>query len=207
MSDASAALVGLFVWFLIVFAVVGLLRARRLGPTLVLRQFTVGTDAAGRRTITIRGRRGGLLGWLLTMLGLSSESRLSVAETRLSLQKASLLGEFWSVCPLARVASTHCGHAKPIELLLLALMLFLGGVAVAISAPWAALGLFLLAGVCTVAYALLKWMVISVETFGASTMGLRFRPSVIEGVAVDTQKVRQAVELLNQLVMEAQGRP
>ena len=50
-------------------------------------------------------------------------------------------------------------------------------------------------------------MLISIETMGGMfPLGLRFKPSVIEGVSVDIQKVLQAVRLINQRVVAAQGR-
>lgn len=48
-------------------------------------------------------------------------------------------------------------------------------------------------------------MIISVETNGGMILGLIFKPSVIEMVAVDINKVIQVVELMKRKMIESVG--
>ena len=51
-----------------------------------------------------------------------------------------------------------------------------------------------------------KKMTISFETSGGMVMGLTFKRSVIENVAVDIQKARQAIEIINKNVINSQSK-
>src|SRR5207244_2411500 len=116
----------------------------------------------------------------------------------ISFLESSLSGQVQRLVPLPNASSTFCGHYKPIGVLVfgvafvvLALLLGLNG---------SGMGVFIslaLGAILLVVYFLSKTMLISIETVGGAEFGLRFKTSVVEGVAVDAQKVLQAVKLIN----------
>jgi len=60
---------------------------------------------------------------------------------------------------------------------------------------------------CIIAYYLGKNMSLGIESSGGLGLGLTFKRSVIEGVTVDSEKVRQVVMLVRELVIQAQQKP
>jgi hypothetical protein len=192
----------------ILFVLVGVLslafrrRGGAIGPTLVLRKFNV--PASGSGPIEIIGRASGFVAWLLTTLGVDTETTLTVTEREVLFRGTSLSGISYQVVPLQDVSSTHCSYRQPIWLLVL------GGVFVASGLFSAAFlrggteafaGGIILGAVCAVVYVLQKKIAISVESSGGIMLGLAFKRSVIENVSVDMRQGMQAIDAINQRVM------
>jgi hypothetical protein len=202
---AAIALVGLIL--------LPILRRRRgghysMGSALVLRKFAVDETAADGVVLHIVGRKPGLIAYLLTVIGFDAETSLSMNEDEILIKTSSLSGQIHQLVPLPNVSSTQCGYYKPIGLLICGIVFFVLGIVAGIRDSGVGLLLFwVLGGILFASYWLSKSMLISIETMGGMfPLGLRFKPSVIEGVSVDIQKVLQAVRLINQRVVAAQGR-
>lgn len=206
-------------------------RLPTLPPVLVLKRFRVSETPSDGTFIDISGRPKGLVAWLLGVLRLDDETRLQLTATTLSIRRASLQGQNLTVIPLGRVGSTLCGFRKPLGFLAIGLFLAVSGVMSAVGNLLGLVGqaasrrsfggssdstaslvvavvVLIIAAVFVLAYFLQKEMVIAVgDNAAQGRVGLTFKPSVIEGVTVDINRVTRAMELLNRKVLEAQLNP
>ena len=177
------------------------------GPALVLKKFNVIRKDTGSLFVEIVGRPAGLTSWLLTVIGLEAETSLTVSGKDVSFRSASLFGQTNQVAPLSSISSTHCGYSKPIGYLILGVIFIFAGVFTGLSQRGGGVILIsglILGGVLLVAYFLSKKMTISLETSGGIIMGLVFKRSVIENVAIDIQKVVQTIRIVNENVIKSQ---
>lgn len=184
------------------------------GPALVLKKFWINKATIGEGLlIEIIGRQGGLISWFLTLIGLDTTSSLKVTSTDVSLKDSSLFGQQMSVIAISSISSVHCGYRKPIGYFLISVICLLLGLGSAIAGDGEGgerFFLFLLgiifAAIFFALYFLKKTLVIYVfPRAGAPVMGLPFKRSVIENVAVDIQQVEFAIEIINSLIKRAQN--
>ena len=116
-------------------------RSRKLGSgmsVLVLRRFAVSDDPQQETLVWITGRKSGLTGWILTVLGLSAETTLRVTRKEMLFRDTSLSGSSDSLLSLkGGIASVHCENRKPIAYLLVAVCFALIGIVVAFTATFA----------------------------------------------------------------------
>ncbi len=177
------------------------------GPTLVLRQFKIDESSTDGFFVNIIGRPSGLIAWLLTLLRFDTESILKVSESEIMFASSSLFGEVRLLTPLTSVSSTLCGYSKPIGFLISAVIFIIGGlIAGTTQRNGGPIILFCLviAAVLIVLYVLAKKIAISIETSGGRSVGLIFKRSVIENVAVDIQKAQKAIKIINAKVLDSQ---
>lgn len=185
------------------FSTLGLFRRRR-GPTLVLRKFSVAADE--ENVIEIVGRVQGLLSWLLTILRLDTETSLLVTKDKVHFKTSSLFGQVHQVAPLTSVSSSHCGYLKPIQFFIIGVIIAIAGLIAGLTQESGVpIVISLIVGICfIVAYFLLKKMTFVIETHGSSVMGLTFKRSIIENVDLDIEQALNAIEILNEKVIESQ---
>lgn len=186
------------------------------GSALVLTRFHVGgveidPEAA---VVDIEGRREGFFTWLLTLTGFDPTTRLVVTRRDISLQVGGLDGEFTGMVPCTAVASVHAGYSRSLGHLilgglLLACAAILGGFSsqevrgssgFGIMAGGAVLSAVVALGLVIV-YFTEKKMAIFVESSGGAIIGMVFKPSVIEGVDVDIERVRNVVVVIREVVL------
>ncbi len=170
--------------------------APAFGQALVLRRFHI--DENGKVIIDITGRQPGLMAWLLTRMGLDTETSLRVTRSVLYFKSSSLFGTTYNTVPLTMIASTHCGYTKNAALLILGLFLTIFGLPTIIGSI---IGIILLVG-----YVFSKKLTIYLETSGGMIIGLSFRRSVIENVRVDIDQALKTTHLINRLVLVSQTR-
>lgn len=187
-----------------------LAKAREVGgPALALTRFRINESASDGPLLEIAGRRGGLMGWLLTSLGIDIETSLVLHQRELSFKSTSFFSKTISLVPLTRVASTHCGHVKPFIPLVLAIMSFLGGSIIFLnerdlSGAWMAS--FAVGVIALLVYKFGQKVMLSVETTGGKLLALAFKRSIIEGVNFDLDRALEVVEILNRQVLAMNGR-
>ena len=178
------------------------------GSSLVLKKFTINKTAAGKTALVeITGRPGGLISWLLTLIGLDSTWHLKVTSTDISLRAASLFGQQDSVTAISSISDVHCGYRKPVGYFFVSAAFLLLGVGGGLSDGGAKAFLcgLLFAAVFFITYFLRKSIVIYFVTRGSSKLGISFKRSVIENVAVDIQQAQLTVGIINSLVVTAQN--
>ena len=203
-------IVGALFWVVVIVGVVlGVRRRGKSGTTLVLTGFRVDPAATDGPCIDITGRPTGLTAYVLTALGLSTETRLVVTDLQVSVHRSSLSGEFNDIVPLTHVSSTHCGYSKPFALLVVAAVALAGGIFGGLALPNGGAVVILLglvaAAVLVVVYALSKKINIQVVADSSVTLPLTFRPSLLNGVPVNIAATNDALALLNQKVLQAGG--
>lgn len=179
------------------------------GPALVLKQFTINKTATGQAAlVNIVGRQGGLISWVLTLIGLDTTSSLKVTPADISLRDTSLFGQQHSVIAISSISSVHCGYRKPISYFFISAVFLLLGLGGSFSGGGfkAFFGGLIFAAIFFAFYFLKKTIVIyMVPRAGAPIMGLSFKRSVVENVPVDIQQVELAIGIINSLVIRAQN--
>ncbi len=201
-------LIGLGVFFFVIMGGrAGGARAH-LGGTLVLRRFSVDATGANGVYVEIVGRNAGLVGWLLSVIGLDDDAHLRLTAQQVSLETLSLQGRSRAVVPMACVASAAAGYEKSLSLLIIGSMLAMFGLYDGLVGDSARgmLGSLLLGGIFLFFYWLSKRLSITIETTGGSRLGLRFKRSLIENVEVDFDKASAVVDMLEGLALAAQAR-
>jgi len=182
--------------------------ARTLGATLVLRRFHIAKSPHDGLYVEIVGRPEGILGWLLTTLGLDAQVTFQLTDTHISIESSGLQGKSKEIAPISNVASASVGYMKSIWTLIMgALAIALGLYEGLVENSAVVLVLGLVVGAVLLArYWFSNRLHVAVITNGGSVLGLRFKRSVIEGVAVDFDKCASVVDVLQGLMLAAQSR-
>jgi len=220
-TGISAFQIALFA--LLAVALMEFWRLRRAGPNLVLREFRVGTDSTAGEFLYILGRRSGIVAWVLTLFGLEVQTSLSVTDDEVTLERVGPRGFTYSYAPLAEISASHCSYYRAFGALVLSLAFYAYGLwnllrnmpaptdydrqtqlASASATLWACL---ILGTVCYVWYALSKRVLISVIANGEVTLGISFKRSVIENLAVELKRSIEAVDLMNRRILAKHSIP
>lgn len=173
------------------------------GPALVIRHFNI-DESAENLNVEIVGRAAGITAWLLTVMGLDEETKLSVYKTKIVFKSASLAGELHQVVPLARISSTHCGYSKPIFLLFFGVIFFIAGLIssqVVNGSGLIIVGL-IIGGLFVLLYFLSKKISIVLETSGGMQLCLSFKRSVIENVSIDLEQALKVIGIINDNIVK-----
>lgn len=191
---------------------------RGTGNAVVLTQFTIQDRPEIYEKLLIRGRVGGIMGWLLSTVGMHAEASLRATGNEITIDRTGLSGFTTLSVPFHETASAACHYYRAIGFLILALtvpafnlMAFFYRALIALESGWAfqrACGdwwpLLLSAGAFTLLfyfiYALSKRIVIRVETVGGNLYGFAFKRGMGGGATVDLGKTLEAVDTLNRLI-------
>lgn len=172
-------------------------------PTLALRQFDINEDASEGPAIEIEGRAVGFVSWLLTLMRLSTLTKLRLESDRLAFVESSLSGEIHTVIPLAGVDSTQCGYSKTIWLLGAAGASILVGLSTGDGGP--ILVSIIIAAIFGAAYFFSDKMFISVSA-GSTKVAIEYKKGMIESIQVDLESSLQAIAVINKKVMEQRSK-
>lgn len=212
MEETFSVLIGvgaiLFWW-----VVLALASRRKLGSgmsTQVLRRFVLPDDSESDVLVWIVGCKSGIMGWLMTVAGISTETTLRVSKKDILICDTSLSGSSESLLTLkGGVASVHCAIHKPIGFIILAILFVVAGVCWYVFASDGTLGAILagvlLGGLMLVFYRYNKRFCIKVQSTGGAIFGMNFRASQIEGVSVGIDRVCQAVDRINAQIVLLQS--
>lgn len=212
MEETFSVLIGvgaiLFWW-----VVLALASRRKLGSgmsTQVLRRFVLPDDSESDVLVWIVGCKSGIMGWLMTVAGISTETTLRVSKKDILFRDASLSGSSDSLLTLkGGVASVHCAIHKPIGFIILAILFVVAGVCWYVFASDGTFGAILagvlLGGLMLVFYRYNKRFCIKVQSTGGAIFGMNFRASQIEGVSVGIDRVCQAVDRINAQIVLLQS--
>lgn len=154
--------------------------------------FASSTPDLEQNYVSISGRAGGLIAWLLNLLGISPTVRLTVRADKIVFQKGSLEGTLNYLTPLENTCSMFYAFKRPLkEALVLGLIL---GAAT-----------FFTFGILGIAIAILYYVLNKTLTIGFTDVGGRmseipFKRSVIEGRVIDEQEAARVCGIIQQLV-------
>lgn len=171
-------------------------------PTLVLQEWKE-QPGPGGDLVVVRGRRAGLVAFLLELVGIDPRVRLILRANEIELSSTGLLGHSYQRIPISRVAATSAGFSRPLHWLLL------GGLVVAYGAfADARLGFWKLV-VIVIGLALLgafvlgKAAYVSVQAFAGLPLGIRFKGSLLHAQAVDLGAAQRFTRLVGDLTLGA----
>lgn len=166
--------------------------------------------------IRIVGRNGGLIAWLLSLMGIDPTTTILVGPERIEFSSASLAGTESRLIPMQNVCSTYYGYHKPWKAGALIVAFFLlGGLSAGASvaeagSPGSAFTILFTAVVVGLAFALLYYFLNRTLTLGFVELsgvvcGIRFKRSAIENVDVDQVQAKAVCTIVQQLI-EAKSR-
>ena len=172
----------------------------------VLKEFKI--DENAEVFLSIKGRKGGLIAWLFSMIGISPIVSLTCSRNEVFFKSSSVRkGQFNITIPTTQVTGVVTGYKKPFSLLVLALIFIVAGYyyqyMVRFGGPFFVPGL-IAGAICVIFYVLHKTMVFGVSNGGdVPAASLEFKRSVIEGVSVDFDKFEKSAALLSKVVVES----
>ena len=142
--------------------------------------------------VNISGRAGGLIAWLLNVLGISPTVRLIVNADKITFQKGSLEGSLNFLTPLENTCSMFYAFRRPLkEAIFLGIIL---GIAT-----------FFTFGILGIAIAILYYVLNKTLTVGFTDLGGRvseipLKRSVIEDQVIDETEAARVCDIIQHLV-------
>jgi len=173
---------------------------------LVLKRFQIDRNAIDAPLVDIQGRDEGVISFFLTLLRLDDATSLKCFRDRIEYKSSSLFGESTITIPLQQVTGIVGGFTKPIGYLIAAFIFFV--ITIILSFVWSnAVVVFILGGFLIVValvyqYFVNKTLSIGVQNGSDKVYGLQFKKSVIEGVGVNINLVREAIDVINNAVLK-----
>jgi len=157
--------------------------------------------------VRIVGRRGGLISWLLSLIGIDPTTEMEVTEKKIEFIEGSLSGQLRHMVPLRSVCNLGAGYFKPFVLIVVAvILLLLALVASFQDVPGIVVFLLFASTIgCAIAYFLKKTLLLFALPGSGFGPIIGFKRSVIEGVSVDEKQAMKIVEIVTALI-NAQNR-
>jgi hypothetical protein len=204
-------IIGTVVVLLVFAALVGMRLANFRSSTLVLQEFKVDRlpSRRAKKEVEIVGRLQGIIAFCLSLLGFSPITRFFIAGSELRCESSSLFGQRLQFIPLRSVSNVSAGVHKPFAAIVFAVLLPLFGIYILVVAQsWIGLGLCLLGSVILIlVYVLSKKFYLEIHSQGGPSIGLLFKPNVIEGVQIDVERALSIVTVIRDLVVESNRMP
>lgn len=156
--------------------------------------------------IHLTGRKGGLVSFVLSRVGISPTVELIANDDNVLVESGSWSGFLRRVIPLRSVSSAVYGYHKPWWILAIA---FLGALGILVDAldqyRWSdkLFGTFMalvVLGIGGGIYYLNRSLVVAVAELGGVVSNLRFKRSVIEGQEVTEESAREVIDILQWLL-------
>lgn len=167
---------------------------------LVLKKWHIDSHAENGDAITIVGREGGLLAWILALMGIDPTTSIRVDADRVEFTSVSLSGMESRMLPLQGICSTYYGYYKPWKAALgiLIAMLVIGYS----SHSFGMLVLFLLLGLAGagVYYFLNRTLTLGFVEQSGVVNGIKFKRSVIENVDINAEQAKEVCKLIQTLI-------
>lgn len=173
---------------------------------LVLKRFQIDRNAIDAPLVDIQGRDEGVISFFLTLLRLDDATSLKCFRDRIEYKSSSLFGESTVTIPLLQVTGIVGGFTKPIGYLIVAFIFFVATILFSFIISNAAAFIipigFIIIAILVYQYFVSKTLSIGVQNGGDKVYGLQFKKSVIEGVGVNINLVREAIDVINNAVLK-----
>jgi hypothetical protein len=140
--------------------------------------------------VRITGREGGVISFLLSLVGIDPTVSLIVDKDNVRFESGSWSGFVMYVTPLEKLCTGGYGYAKPWKTALLIAML---GTFTVYLAPIFWIG-------AIVYYFLNKQLMLALYDIGGRAYELDFKRSVIEGIKVDENEAARVIRIIESLV-------
>lgn len=174
--------------------------------TLVLKKWSAKNEFVDQEGnyVFITGREGGLIAWILALVGVDPTTTIKVSLNRVEFSQASLAGTNHRMIPLQGVCSTFYGYHKPwkealgIFIVLAFLFSFVGKAA-------NSSGVLIFGTLISIAIALAYYFLNRTLTLGfiensGVPSSIKFKRSVIENIDVGEEQARYVCEVTQALI-------
>ena len=179
--------------------------------TLVLQKLRIEIEPqpTPNPTIEIVGRMQGLIGFLLTLLGLSPITRFLIYGSELRFQSSSFWGQRIQFIPLRSVTKMTAGISKPSALIISAFTILMIGFFISRELRnWLPITFALIISmILNFVYVFSRRFFIEVYSQGGPPILLLYKPNVIEGVTIDSEKGLQVVGIIRDMILRNAATP
>jgi hypothetical protein len=178
-----------------------------MGTAWVLKTFQVDETGQTGAHVFVEARQPGLFAFLLNLLGLDPTATLKVTKGSISFRMAKLSGMTQTSTSLNQIGSFQGGYKKPIELLVMAFVIFVVGIMIDIGAemdgPVFTISSLIISLILIACYALFKHLFIGFETSGGAYYGMTFKRGILNNVSVDIDQIEYTISFINSLIGSA----
>ncbi|MEI6178984.1 MAG: hypothetical protein WCS43_18980 [Verrucomicrobiota bacterium] len=188
-TEIVGPIAGAVVFMMIVAGIARSAASGQVSGTLVIKAWKANNqpvDAEGNY-VSITGRQGGLIAWVLSVLGVDPITTFKVSPERVEISRASLSGTDFIMIPILSVCSTHYGYYNPWKPALAVFVVF-ASMSIAFSevSGFGAFILFLVGlGLAFLIFVLGRALTVGIVEHSGVRHGIRFKRSVIEGVDIN----------------------
>ena len=162
---------------------------------LVVKQWECSNDPnEDGNYIHIVGREGGLVSWVLSLLGIDPVSEVEVKENLIKFSDSSLAGKELRVIPIKSLTSAYFAYEKPWKVA--AAIIVIGLYLLSVN-TWVGL-LVTIAGVAF--YILNKNLSVAVVEASGWTGDFAFKRSIIEGQNIDEQAGYEVIDVIRRWI-------
>ncbi len=145
----------------------------------------------------------GVVAFVLSLMGFSPITRLTLAGSELRCESTSLFGQRTQLIPIRQVANLAAGIHKPIGNLIWAAVINVAGALLSwkFSTHWP-ITINLVAGIALVVnYAISKKFFVEIHSQGGPPISLLFTPNILEGVPINIDSAMAVIGVIRDLVM------
>ena len=154
--------------------------------------------------ILIIGREGGLIAWIMALVGIDPTTTIKVSMKRVEFKQSSLAGTSNRMIPLQGVCSTYYGYHKPwkeaLGIFIVVAFLFGSVGEAAHSSGTTFFGIIISIGIAVVYYYLNRTLTLGFVDNSGVISGIKFKRSVIENVDVNEEQARYVCEVTQALI-------
>ena len=162
---------------------------------LVIKQWECGREANEQGNyVHLVGREGGLISWLLSLIGIDPVSEVEVKEDLIKFTSSSLAGKEMRIIPVKSLTSAYYSYEKPWKI---AVVIFIVGFFLIPANIFLGL-LVCIAGV--VYYVLNKNLAVAVVEASGWSGAFAFKRSIIEGQNIDEEAGYEVIEVIRQRI-------
>lgn len=150
--------------------------------------------------VRITGREGGLIAWILSLVGVDPTTTIRVGLDRIEFSSASLAGTESRLIPLQGVCSSYYGYHKPWKVAAGIIALFVG-----LGFSFNSAIAFLISSAIGIAIAVVYYFLNRTLTLGfvensGVVSGIRFKRSVIENVDINQEQAKTVCIIVQRLI-------
>ena len=154
-------------------------------------------DLDGPCFIRLVGRKGGVIAWLFTLIGLNATVTLEVYEDRIEYTKKSWSGYMLEIIPLSKVSNLVCARLKPF-------IYFVWAAVAAYCAyryeSWIPL---IVTVIMAIMYFLKKTVMISIVPHSGQGAAIAFKRSIIENKGISDEEAQEIIKMVAVLIENA----
>lgn len=204
--------IAILFWSIVISTIVSVFAGTR---NLIVQSLTIGSPVAtpgSANVIELKGRREGLVAFVLTIFGLSPTTSLVVNQREALCTSSGLFGTTSQSLPLDRVPQVSSGSRKPVEYIVVAAIVgFIGFVTLATALFQfrlpdmfgAVIVTTIFVGVLLLLYWIKRRFFLGIYAQGGTPILLSFKPNVIEGVSLDLERAMVLASAVRTLVVSA----